>query len=861
MTGEQYEKLQTEILSRYDLPALKQLVRYKLGKRLDVIVPNQGSLEEVVFDLIQWAEQNDRTDDLIRAIQSAAAPRIPDRVWSPAVVYPLQPAPHFAGREKLLPELTRWATDPTDPSRVVALVAAGGTGKTALAERVLDSLRDYTGAGVFVWSFYEDPKTEAFLRTACQYILGEAPKETGGLLERLQQGLTGTTPHLFILDGLELVQATGTTGRPRGELEDPLMRRFLRWLAAGLGTRAKALITSRFPLPDLTAGRGFRPIDLVDLDAPAARAVLRKWGVKGSDATLNKLAERVHRHALTVDVLGSYLGTFHGGDPTKAPSFDPQFLADTDAKTAKLHQVLTSYAEKLPARERDLLARLSVFPRGVGVDILGYLIDAGGEVAATLVGCGEFELLKLLERLRGLGLVFRYNAGGVLTFTAHPFLRGFFEKLLGVDDPKQIHETVRAKLAAGLEERPEKHPTDPADLDWYERLIEATRLAGKTQEAFNLYWYGLGNHEHLGKVLGDYARGLRIVSAFAPDGTLATAGHSLGDRQRSQLVCEWGLFASSLGDLTTARHAFKISCEIDRKTSDNYNSSINLENISWVELVAGRWPAAQEAAASALTFAERDMDEDVRGASHAYLAASFAGLGSLSDARHNFTKATKLSNQPMLHNLYGQQEAEFKLVTGNQTGARTQTEFNCTICDQNNWTLHLTVCKTILGRCVLPNDLATARVHLVAARDYASRSGDVEVTLRCYHLAAEIARHEPDFPTAVVEAEAGIQLADSCGFGRWSLDIRTELAKIHLAAGRPRDAIEPAEWVLKRSQEPDCQYAWGIADSLHLLGVAHARLGDKKTARDYLTRAVEKRKPLKHPGLKETRAELRKLGK
>jgi len=65
--------------------------------------------------------------------------------------------------------------------------------------------------------------------------------------------------------------------------------------------------------------------------------------------------------------------------------------------------------------------------------------------------------------------------------------------------------------------------------------------------------------------------------------------------------------------------------------------------------------------------------------------------------------------------------------------------------------------------------------------------------------------------------------------------------------------------VLKRSQLEDCQYAWGIADSLHLLGVAHARLGDQAKARDYLQRALEKRKPLEHPGLAETNDELRRL--
>jgi hypothetical protein len=391
-------------------------------------------------------------------------PPPPEKVWRPSVAYPLQPAPHFSGREEVLKELSAWAVAADDPNRVVALVAAGGTGKTAIAERLLASLSNHTAAGVFVWSFYENPKTEAFLRAACEYFFGEAPKETGGLLERLQQGLRADNlPHLLILDGLELVQATGTTGRPRGELEDPLLKRFLRWLAAGLGTRAKALVTSRFPLPDLAdwKGNGFRPIDLADLDPFAARAVLRRWGVRGTDPALDALSGSVHQHALTVDVLGSYLGTFHGGDPTQAPSFNPQFLADTDPKTARLHRVLTSYAEKLPPRERDLLARLSVFPRGVGVDVIGSLIEAGGEVAGTLVGCGQSDLLKLLERLRALGLVFRYDTGGGIAFTAHPFLRGFFEKLLGVKDPNQIYEVVRKKMVAGLVESPSiKKPID-----------------------------------------------------------------------------------------------------------------------------------------------------------------------------------------------------------------------------------------------------------------------------------------------------------------------------------------------------------------------------------------------------------------
>jgi hypothetical protein len=97
--------------------------------------------------------------------------------------------------------------------------------------------------------------------------------------------------------------------------------------------------------------------------------------------------------------------------------------------------------------------------------------------------------------------------------------------------------------------------------------------------------------------------------------------------------------------------------------------------------------------------------------------------------------------------------------------------------------------------------------------------------------------------------------ADSSGFGKWSLDIRTDVARIYIAAEVLAKAIEPAEWVLKRSQESDCPYAWSIADSLHLLGVAH-QLGNKEKARDYLRQTIEKRKPLEHPRLAESESEL-----
>src|SRR5207249_4708456 len=104
-------------------------------------------------------------------------------------------------------------------------------------------------------------------------------------------------------------------------------------------------------------------------------------------------------------------------------------------------------------------------------------IDAGVPVAGALAGCGEVRLKVILEQLRNLGLVFRYDAPPGATFTAHPFLRDYFRNLLGVTTPEEIHEAVRGRLAPSLAARPDQHPTDPTVLDRYEALIEHTRLA------------------------------------------------------------------------------------------------------------------------------------------------------------------------------------------------------------------------------------------------------------------------------------------------------------------------------------------------------------------------------------------------
>jgi len=111
-------------------------------------------------------------------------------------------------------------------------------------------------------------------------------------------------------------------------------------------------------------------------------------------------------------------------------------------------------------------------------------------------------------------------------------------------------------------------------------------------------------------------------------------------------------------------------------------------------------------------------------------------------------------------------------------------------------------------------------------------------------------------PTAMAEAEAGLLLADGCGFGQYAIELRLSLARIHLDADDARAALRRAREALDRATAPECHYVWGEADALDLAGRAHARLGEIELARQRLTAAIGVRERLSHPRLDDTRTAL-----
>ena len=94
-------------------------------------------------------------------------------------------------------------------------------------------------------------------------------------------------------------------------------------------------------------------------------------------------------HALSVAVLGSCRRNFAGGTAVRVNLMD---ASDSDPRAARLFRILEQYAGVLTQVERDLLACLRLFPRGVRVEIPGWIVQAGDAVAGTLIGLADREL-------------------------------------------------------------------------------------------------------------------------------------------------------------------------------------------------------------------------------------------------------------------------------------------------------------------------------------------------------------------------------------------------------------------------------------------------------------------------------------
>lgn len=700
----------------------------------------------------------DLADLVVDSTPPAAPP--PELLYRPEFAANLQRAPHFVGREELLEELQTWTKVPSAKPGVIALVGVGGAGKTAIAERLLSGMStEPQPRGLFVWSFYEDERTEAFLARAVKYFTRlECPP--GERLEKLEEALAKGPAHCLVLDGLEVVQAQGDAARAHGELHDPLLRRLLISLARGLGA-ARALVTSRFVLGDLAAwaDTGVRTVSLGPLPKSDAEKLLRSWGTRGDSSTLGALIDVSGGHALSLAVTGSFVGAFLGGDPQPLDASELAEAVRDDPLARRLSRVLSSYAQALSPVERDLLARLSVLAAGADESALHVLSQAPIRIAGSLAGSSLLDLRRSLARLERLGLVFRSGTQPP-RWSSHPFVRDHFRSLLGVS-PSAIQSAMQPQPQGTLIFAPRQKPQDRDKLDAYEDLLRQLIEYGEHIEACRTYLQTLGGFSHLGLVLGEMSRGARMLRLFGETTDSGSPMFSLAPAWQASLLYERGLYAGALGDLTSALREYRDFIALVEGNLEPSNLVTGLRTLAYTERLSGEYNSAKEHVLQSTKLAE-SLGLSAHVARGLALSASIAhDMGDIDAARAGFAQLQVMGDARIARR--GLWEAEHLLALGERDAAIEMIASNVMACEKFGWAGHVAHGRVLWGLAIADRDPIAAEKLLEAARSWVVNSGEVEMAARVHELAAHVALARGAFFEAAREAFTGEMLAEACG--------------------------------------------------------------------------------------------------
>jgi len=275
---------------------------------------------------------------------------------------------------------------------------------------------------------------------------------------RLAQ-LVGERRSLLILDGLEPLQYAPTSPTP-GELKDSGLAALLKGLAAN--NKGLCVVTTRYSIPDLRAyWRTTAPVaNLPRLSKEAGVLLLRSLAVKGTQEEFETLVEDVKGHALTLNLLGTYLRDAHAGDIRRR---DLVKLAEADAEEQGGHafRVMDAYVRSFESEGETgklalaMLRLLGLFDRPADAGCLKALWTAPAIPGLTepLVGMSEAQRNIAFTRLKDAKLlkVNRDTAGALLALDAHPLLREYFAKALREQRPEAWRAAHR-RLYEHLEE-------------------------------------------------------------------------------------------------------------------------------------------------------------------------------------------------------------------------------------------------------------------------------------------------------------------------------------------------------------------------------------------------------------------------
>jgi hypothetical protein len=839
-SGSDPGSIDREYFDRFGL----RLMFYPTIHRSDGSVDHDG-IADLLQDLVQRAVPPSTTRREIpygRVTLDAYPPK-------PRVVHPLLRPIDFIPRPTYARALDLFLTQGS--GGVLALIGIGGSGKTAMVgDAVANSRKRFDG--LFMWSFYDDPDPGAFFTSLADYVRGtpvsENTSEVQAYEEMRRSYLTGSEL-LLVLDGLERLQVERPDSRQlHGTVQDTILRQLLLWLAQA-PVAARAIITTRFPLPDLLEASSAGRVTLLEVDAltrAEARVLLKKKGVRGTDRELDLLLDYFGAHALTVDHLGSVLVQFLNGDPKRFRELGegPLTRFEVGQAGAKLARVLHAYQLYLSRSEpevQDTLSRVAIFTRPVTTKTLAdvFLDPRRQDRAGTLAGKTQVDLDRYLNRLRVLGLLQLDISPAGVRYSLHPAVRDVV-----LQDLRVTRQTLAGAAREEAEARLARLDLRPGfGLDVLDELIGFSIDEGRDAQAFDLYCHRLGPYARVGWVFGDYARGER-VARYILNGASEVGG--ISQRNRDFLTLDLGLYLETLGRVEEARRIFSDQLATGR-WRDTPDALLRMAEAEWL---AGRIPAMEAMASAALEPAEAGNDiialcQCAAMRARAALwrgriqeAATYFGLWQgqkrLTDNHRSGQGGTDYAIRSMALDIL---EHFYLHIAWLQFGAPEdiQSRAEKALAASQRLAFPALVARSWLVMGEMHRRLnhpEEARDFVRRAREWALLAGHQEILLWARLLGANL--HFGSRAALLDELTDGLRAADACGYGLLQIDLRNALARQHFAMGQEGLASELALRALTMASDGQCEYYWGKVEAHEILALVLDASGNAEEAAVHL---------------------------
>ena len=596
-------------------------------------------------------------------------------------------------------------------AHILTFVALGGEGKTSLVAKWTAELaaRDWPGCdAAFAWSFYSQgtreqvaASSDLFLKEALTFFGDDADKafaaSPAGAFEKGQRlaRVVGQRRNLLILDGLEPLQypPTSTAFKP-GELKDQGVAKLLKDLATN--SRGLCLVTTRYAMPDLDAFKGqtVREERLTRLSREHGVDLLKKLGVHGSERRnvplqggdetsekvneFEKLIEDVKGHALTLNLLATYLRDAHGGDIRKRDLVKLE-EADTEEQGGHAFHVMDAYVRsfesegKSGTRALEIWQLLGLFDRPMTADCFKALLKAPRlrSLTESVVGMTDAQRNLALSRLESARLltVNRDAAGTMLSLDAHPLIREFFASRIrqNIGTWRAGHKRIYKHLISTT------HEGDQPTLEDLQPLYQAVAHgchAGLQQKAlYDVYWNRIqhGDTHYAWHKLAAYGSELGAYASFF-ESMWSRTSLELKENEQAWLLNEAAFCLRALGRLTEAIEPMRAGLRM-RIQQEVWKSAATISsNLSELELTLGEVASAVGHAGQSVTYADRSGDAANRVIVRTTHAHSLHQAGRRADAETRFHEAEQMQKElqpdyPLLYSMRGFLYCDLLLAT------------------------------------------------------------------------------------------------------------------------------------------------------------------------------------------------------